>query len=229
MAADQPRPFPTSYPVFQLPIWSIAGNGLAKFHQVAFGPDGELFAANYVGGWCKWMEFPCNPTVTILRFVFDAAGNAIPNRTINAGEGTHGLAFNSNGELLVARQDHNRYIDRHRFDPIAKKAIFTGSFTVPGLWAVTGLTFKAQGKLFAADIYASAVWRFLFDSSGKAICNGVACPSVLPSAQTAKRLWASICRVAFPDSSSAIMAKPYGLDGTAGFDPDRDPITCGWA
>ena len=65
-----------------VPNGTIVGNALAGVHQLAFSPTGELFAANFV-----------NPTLTISRFVFDAAGNAIPNGTISTGAGTQGLAL----------------------------------------------------------------------------------------------------------------------------------------
>jgi WD40 repeat protein len=133
----------------------ITGNSLDTVMGLAFSPTGELFAVNHFNG-------------TISRFLFDPAGNAVPNGTIPTG-GNQGLAFSPNGELFVA---HYSSVERFLFDPVTKAAIPNGSFSIPGAGYLHGLTFSAQGELFAADPGSDLVFRLVFDGLGNPVDNG---------------------------------------------------------
>lgn len=101
------------------PNGAISDPGLAKVHDMAFSPSGELFATNYPAG-------------TVSRFIFDASGNAIANSQIVGFSNPIGLAFSPWGELFVSNHLNNR-VDRFTFDA-SGNAIDNGSFMVnPGL------------------------------------------------------------------------------------------------
>lgn len=136
---------------------SITGNSLEAVTGLAFSPNGELFASNYVNG-------------TISRFLFDAQGNAVQNGTIASGQHNQGLAFNSSGELFVA-QDSSTII-RYLFDPNTGNAISNGSFVVSGASRLHGLAFSQTGELFMADAGTDRVHRYLFNGDGNPISNG---------------------------------------------------------
>jgi hypothetical protein len=66
---------------------------------------------------------------TVSRFLFDSAGNAIPNGVIANSPGAIGLAFSSWGELFVASH-FQPTVFRWIFDKDGQ-AIFNGSFATP--------------------------------------------------------------------------------------------------
>lgn len=136
----------------------ITDPGLSAPHGLAFSPNGELFAGNYLTG-------------TISRFRFRPQGNAIPNGTINTGlGGLLGLAFNRQGELFLTAGGSTIY--RYVFDPASGAAIPNGSIAVPAAGGLHALAFSHRGELFASDIYTDTVFRFRFDSDGSALPNG---------------------------------------------------------
>jgi hypothetical protein len=139
-----------------VPNGSITGNGLDAVHGLAFGPSGELFAANFRSD-------------TISRFTFDANGAAIPNGiiTLDGSDYVLGLAFSPAGELFA--NDYGK-ITRFLFDDTGAP-VPNGSFTVPvdnaGL-----LSFSPAGELFIASHDNDTVLRYLFDDTGHPVSNG---------------------------------------------------------
>lgn len=137
---------------------SITGNGLDAVHGLAFGPTGELFAANFRSD-------------TVSRFTFDGSGTAIPNGviTLDGADYVLGVAFSPTGELFV--MDYAKVM-RFLFDG-SGAAIPNGSFTLPVPWGESGyLTFSPGGELFVADHLNGSVLRFLFDDNGDPVGNG---------------------------------------------------------
>ena len=140
------------------PTGSITGNGLEAVNGLAFFTTGELFAANFMNR-------------LISRFLFTAGGNAVANGTINTGEFINiGLAFAANGELFTTHD--SSVVRRWVFDSITGDAISNGFFVAPGT-RLHYLGFDAKGELFVADPGTDRVFRFLFDSSGNPVENGI--------------------------------------------------------
>ena len=132
---------------------AITGNALNSVHGLAFSPAGELFAADWNTG-------------TISRFTFDALGNAVPNGTISTGGLVLGLAVSAGGELFAS--DYGASVNRWLIDPVNGAATPNGSFVISGAGNLHGLTFDANGNLFAADASSGNVFRVRFDAAGTA-------------------------------------------------------------
>jgi hypothetical protein len=128
---------------------------------VAFSSTGELFVTQ------------CCEVSTINRFVFDAAGNAIPNGVISGGglDNPQDLAFSKSGELFVANADANS-ISRFTFDAAGNTSP-NGQITGAMLSGPSGMDFSPWGELFVGNAFApGGVSRWTFDSSGTAKFNG---------------------------------------------------------
>ncbi len=128
---------------------------------VTFNHRGELFVGNRHGN---------QPGMgSIARFVFDSAGNPVPNGSITdpALNAVHGLAFSPRGELFAASVFGS--ISRFQFTPHGD-AIPNG--TIANGMSNIALAFDRKGELFATAS-DSNVYRYLFDrSTGTAIPNG---------------------------------------------------------
>ena len=81
-----------------------------------------------------------------------------------------GLAFAPNGELFTTHD--SSVVRRWVFDSITGDAISNGFFVAPGT-RLHYLGFDAKGELFVADPGTDRVFRFLFDSSGNPVENGI--------------------------------------------------------
>lgn len=141
---------------------AVTGNSLEAVHGVAFSPNGELFAVNFLNS-------------TISRFKFDLAGNAIPNGVVHSGTpNAQGLAFSSGGELFVTDSGGGGKpgVQRWRFDPASGSPIANGFISWPGAVNPHGLGFSPNGELFVADLAGNRVYRFRFDNAGNAVANG---------------------------------------------------------
>jgi hypothetical protein len=128
---------------------------------VAFNDIGELFVTQ------------CCGVNTVNRFIFDAAGNAIPHGVISGGElnNPQDLVFSRSGELFVANADANS-ISSFRFDA-AGNATAHGQISGPTLSGPAGMDFSPWGELFVGNAFApGGVSRFTFDSSGTARFSG---------------------------------------------------------
>jgi WD40 repeat protein len=130
---------------------------------VAFSPSGELFA-NDIG--------------KINRFLFDDTGAAIPNGSFTVPLDNPGyIAFSPDGEMFVASHD-NDTIFRFLFDADGNP-YSNGTISVHG---PLGFAFTPTGEMivtshgFLSTIYDpdfGQISRFLFDSDGNAIPNGI--------------------------------------------------------
>lgn len=128
------------------PSGSITGNGLAGVHQLTFSPTtGELFAANINSG--------------VSRFLFDGAGNAIPNGTISSGQ-ARGVAVSPDGGRLYVTGASNT---------IRQFNLSTGteltSLVVPGSPNLHYLRVH-NNELYAAGLDSSLIYRYTIDGSG---------------------------------------------------------------
>jgi hypothetical protein len=110
----------------------------------------------------------------VIRFLFDAAGNATFNGVITDGlccTDPRGAAVSPTGELFVSECCGVDEIERYEFDS-AGNAISNGTITGNGLNNPHKLVFSPWGELFVANGGAADVVRFTFDSSGNAAPNG---------------------------------------------------------
>jgi hypothetical protein len=135
---------------------------------VAFSQTGELFVSQ------------CCGVDDIRRYVFDGAGNAIPNGVItgNGLSNPHDLEFSPSGELFVANTPHpsaTHTVSRFTFNSSGAAAA-NGVITHPSLVEPIGLAFSPWGELFVSSSEAPVVSRFTFDSSGTAAFNGSFAP-----------------------------------------------------
>jgi hypothetical protein len=128
---------------------------------VAVSSTGELFVAQ------------CCGLDRINRYVFDSAGNAVPNGIItgNGLNDPNDIAFSPWGELFVPNAFGNS-ISRFTFDA-SGNASPNGQITGPTLSGPAGLDFSPWGELFVGNAFPpSAVSRWTFDSAGTATFNG---------------------------------------------------------
>jgi hypothetical protein len=128
---------------------------------VAFSNSGELFVTQ------------CCTVSTINRFIFDSAGNAVPNGVIsgNGLDNPQDLAFNRSGELFVANARGNS-VSRFKFDA-AGNATANGQITGAALSGPSGVDFSPWGELFVGNTFApGGISRWTFNSSGAATFNG---------------------------------------------------------
>ncbi|MBX7168112.1 MAG: hypothetical protein K1X74_17385 [Pirellulales bacterium] len=150
----------------------IMGNGLEAVHGLAFSPNGELFAANYLAG-------------SISRFTFDDRGEAIPHGQITGltpGQ-TIGVAFSPAGELFVSEYTQVR---RFMIDPLTGEALSNGAFQVPGEQKLHFLEFDRYGRLFIAGLDSNTVYQYSFLTSGApSLLNSFAVPEPIGLAFTA--------------------------------------------
>lgn len=124
---------------------------------------GELFIAQRFGN-------------NVLRFVFDAAGNALFNGAITAGLGgtaPRGVTVNPiSGELFVTECCGVDEINRYLFDATGN-AIPNGVITGGGLSNPHDMAFSPWGELFVANAGSNnSISRFIFDAAGNASPNG---------------------------------------------------------
>jgi len=180
---------------------TITGNGLDVVHGVAISPDGELFAANFLSG-------------TVSRFLFDEAGNAVPNGTFATGANALGVAVSTSDEVFVT-DGLSGTIRRFQLDPVSGGAVANGSFVVPGASRLHFSNFDDVGRLYIADIAANAVFRCTFDGGGQPSC---AVFVTVPSA----------IGVAVGDGTVYVSA--HGVGGVHSFDLDAtgQPIASGF-
>jgi hypothetical protein len=110
----------------------------------------------------------------VLRFVFDAGGDASLNGVISAGlftNGPRGVAISSTGELFVAQCCGLDRINRYLFDS-AGNAVPNGIITGNGLNDPNDIAFSPSGELFVPNAFGNSISRFTFDTSGTASPNG---------------------------------------------------------
>ena len=145
---------PSGTPVFNgtVPSSEIIPN----VHWGAFRGN-ELFLSNSGGG-------------AVVRFTFDAAGNAMFNGEITAGLDTSVRAVQVNpatGELFVAMCCGTSQIRRFLIDA-GGNAVPNGSITQGGLASPHDMAFSPWGELFVVNHSQSTVSRFVFDAAGNA-------------------------------------------------------------
>jgi len=115
--------------------------------------------------------FSVEPSGTVLRFTFDASGNASYNGSLSAASDARGITTNpATGEVLVSRLENA--IHRFAFD-ISGVASSNGLITGGGLNHTHSMTFTPWGELLVANAYGNSVSRFVFDAAGNAVPNGI--------------------------------------------------------
>ena len=147
---------------------SFGSGDFVSPHWTAFGND-ELFVADPGLG-------------KVLRFAFDAAGNAMANGEITFAAPDdirmRGIAVHpATGELFVSICCGVNQIRRYLFDEAAEVFTLSGSITGNGLSSPHGMAFSPWGELFVVNPNGS-VSRFVFDPAdptpgGPAIPNGL--------------------------------------------------------
>ena len=172
---------------------SFGSGDFVSPHWTAFGND-ELFVADPGLG-------------KVLRFAFDAAGNAMANGEITFAAPDdirmRGIAAHpATGELFVSICCGVNQIRRYLFDEAAEVFTLSGSITSNGLSSPHGMAFSPWGELFVVNPNGS-VSRFVFDPadltpSGPAIPNGLITggPSAAPSVWASARGASSSSRTA---------------------------------
>lgn len=138
---------------------TVVSAGFNQAHWAAFRGN-ELFVAN---------RFPGN----VLRFVFDAAGNATPNGTITQGLSEHvrAVQVGPTGELFVSQCCSTNAITRFVLGS-GGAATPNGAITGGGLSNPHDMAFSDDGELFVANFDGNSVSRFVFDAAGNATPNG---------------------------------------------------------
>jgi hypothetical protein len=138
---------------------------------IAISPWGELFVSL------------CCGVNKILRFRFDASGQAVPNGEITDPElsDPNGMTFSPWGELFVANSTISPdakdiyFITRYRFGAAARghRLVARGTLTAPNLIAPSYLAFSPWDELFVGNGPEDAkVSRFTFDAAHNATFNG---------------------------------------------------------
>ena len=139
----------------------------SNFGNIAWSTfrDDELFIADSA------------PPGNMWRFIFDAAGNAVPNGKIaNTVSGI--IEVNAaTGELFVPRSSPDR-IERYLIDAFGN-AVSNGSFTDAGLDTPHDMAFSPWGELFVVNGFGNSISRFVFDAAGNASANGLIAESSL--------------------------------------------------
>jgi hypothetical protein len=113
----------------------------------------------------------------VLRFTFDASGNATSNGIISIPGiigSARGIAFSPTGDLFVstlgATISTPSTIYQWKFDS-SGNASLVSNFTVVGP-GVHGMAFSPWGEMFLPDGDGATIYRILFGSSGNPISNG---------------------------------------------------------
>jgi len=166
----------------------------------AFSPAGEMFVMNLGGevsrfldpqgtpvfngsidgsfsnGWSTFREdelFATSPRTgdgSVLRFLFDDTGDAVPNGEIDVLTGI--IQVNrATGELFITQSNPTR-IGRYVIDPFGN-AVSNGSFTDVALNNPHDMVFSPWGELFVVNFTGHSISRFVFDAEGNASPNGV--------------------------------------------------------
>ena len=151
---------PQGRPVFN---GSIAASNFSNPHWAAFVED-ELFVANRGGA-------------NVLRFTFDAAGNAMSNGAITDGTTGGVSAVRANpatGELFVTDCCHQPLTPIRRYIIGADgNAEPNGFITGGGLSGAHDLAFSPWGELFVVNFRGNSISRFVFDAVGDASPSGL--------------------------------------------------------
>jgi len=127
----------------------------------AVSPRGELFIAQGCG------------VNQINRYLFDSAGDAVPNGTITGPTvcGPGAMAFSATGELFVNNPCADA-VSRFTFDS-SGNASANGLITAPTLHSPQGVAFSPWGELFVSNLnLPSVISRWTFDNAGNAVFNG---------------------------------------------------------
>jgi hypothetical protein len=128
---------------------------------IAVSPRGELFVTQ-----CCGLDM-------INRYLFDGAGNPVPNGVITANglNNPHDMAFSRSGELFVANAGGNT-VSRFTFDRTGN-ASPNGLITAAVFHTPLGLDISPWGELFVGNgDPPGGVSRWTFDRSGQARFNG---------------------------------------------------------
>ena len=133
----------------------ISGNHVTDCHQLAFDPvSGELFQTNWRSG-------------KLSRFVFDAAGTAVPNGVIQMPDSREqlGVAVRpADRQLFVSDYD---FVRRFLPNPDGTYS-FVGNFSVQAGEFYHFMKFRAD-ELYLAAFGTNRILRFAFDSQGNPV------------------------------------------------------------
>lgn len=136
------------------------GFDLNNPHGVEFR-GGELFVVNSAGD-------------NVLRFTFDAGGQAVSNGTISGnlvGTNARGIGFNAAGDLFVSEANlASQQLNQWTFDA-GGTAAFLREFSSQGT-NDHGIAFAPWGEMFVASANSNSVSRILFDAGGNPVANG---------------------------------------------------------
>ena len=115
--------------------------------------------------------FVSQPSGNVLRFTFDASGNAVFNGSLTAGDESRGiLADPATGEIFVSKLENAI----HRFALDDARASAEGDLIIGGgLNHTHNMTFTPWGELLVANAYGNSVSRFVFNRAGDAVPNGM--------------------------------------------------------
>ena len=200
---------PKGTPVFNGSI------GSSEFANLAWSTfrDDELFVTS-----------PGSGDGSVLRFVFDDMGDAVPNGAIDIATGV--IEVNPATGELFAHVSSNR-IGRFLIDP-SGNVVPNGFIEYGGLSSPHDMAFSPWGELFMANGHGNNVLRFVFDEDGNASTNGQITTSSfnLPlgidfspwgELFVANRNDGLIHRWSFDDSFNATFNGSFLHTGTSGF------------
>ena len=147
--------------------------GAPVFNGSIDSPDFANLAWSTFRGNEFFLTSPGPGDGSVFRFVFDAAGNAVPNVPNEEMDVVTGVieVNPATGELFVPQGNPTR-IDRYLIDA-SGNAVLNGSITGNGLNAPHDLAFSPWGELFAVNGFGDSISRFVFDAAGNASPNGV--------------------------------------------------------
>lgn len=165
----------------------------------------------------------------ILRFRFDAAGDATFNGSINAGldlAAPRSAAFSRSGELFVSQCCESRAINRYLLNA-AGQAIPNGSITGGGLNNPHEIAFSDSGELFVANAGGDTISRFTFDSAGNASFHGlITAPTLHGPIAFGFSPWGElfVANVSAPGGVSRFTFNSLGAAIPNGFIPTPTPV-----
>lgn len=177
-------------PLGEIPPYPVAS--VIDPWGVVFNQKGELFVGNR---YCNQLDLG-----NIARFIFDNAGNPIPNGVIqdDSLQFVHSLAFSNKKELFACNYFAGT-ISRFKFDS-AGNAVPNGIINEMAV----GLAFSKDGELFTVGAGYNEVRRFVFDSvTGEAIPNGSFWESSPPTVP------AGSFSIAFSPMGELFLSSPY--------------------